>query len=70
MIDNLARTILDLHIISTVLVDTILHLAKRTVVTNINPVVSLAFMGLTILDGDVQVFLDVHHFLHRVSPDL
>ena len=34
MIDDLARTILDLHLVSTVLVDTILDLPKRTIVAH------------------------------------
>ena len=71
MIDDLARTILDLHFISALLVHAILHLSKRTIVAgNLEVIVRLALHGLNILDSNVQVLLYVHHLLHGVSPDL
>ena len=70
MIDDLARTILDLHLISGVLVNTVLYLPKRTIMAYLEIIVSLTLLSLTILDGDVQVLLNVHHLLHGVSSDL
>ena len=70
MIDDLARTILDLHLISGVLVNTVLDLPKRTIMAYLEIIVSLTLLSLTILDGDVQVLLNVHHLLHGVSSDL
>ena len=57
MIDDLARTIFDLHLISAVLVDTILDQPERTIVAHLEIIFSLMFLSLTILDGDVQVLL-------------
>ena len=70
MIDDLARTIFDLHLISGVLVNTVLELPKRTIMAYLEIIVSLTLLSLTILDGDVQVLLNVHHLLHGVSSDL
>ena len=70
---NLSRTVLDLLLERAILVDTFLNrmdLLQDAIIVRLPVVVLVSLQLVILLDGYIEILLNIHDLLHGISSDL